>query len=189
MSNKKLFVVIEGVDGAGKSSVLNLVVKKINATSIETPSGLMRKYRHLVENAHPTIRFLYYVLANHIQSFSIRKLLRENSVICSRFAHSTKAHHAIYGCFIARHAPLWILANQKPDLIFYLMVQREEREKRIYNRKNNNAKDLDSAALEKVDKTFRALPGMIHIDTTYLSADEVSDKIIRHINARTMSSD
>lgn len=177
MCNNLLFV-IEGIDGVGKSTVLHILAKKLDAIAIEMPNGIWLKYRHLVENTHPTIRFFYYVLANQFASFDIRKLLRKKPVICDRFIYSTKAHHIIYGCRISRFFPLQLIANKQPDLVYYLTVSQRERERRISGRKKNNKKDFDSKTLEKVDKVFRSLPGMIEIDTTNLNAEEVSDAIL-----------
>ena len=183
MCNNYLFV-IEGVDGVGKSTVLHLLAKKLDAIAIEMPDGVWRKYRHIVEDANPTIRFLYYVLANQFASFSIRKFLRKKHVICGRFIHSTKAHHIIYGCHISRFFPLWLIANKQPDFVYYLTASKQEREMRISERKKNNIKDLDSKTLEKIDKVFRSLPCMIKIDTTHLNAEEVSNVIFLDIKRK-----
>lgn len=183
MCNNKFFV-IEGIDGTGKSTVLPLLAEKLGAVAIEMPNGIWRKYRHVVENAHPTIRFFYYVLSNQFASLSIRKMLRKSHVVCARFAYSTKAHHIIYGCRISKFFPLWLVANKQPTLVYYLTVSQQERERRLFNRKKNNAKDLDSEALEKVNKAFQSLPGMINVDTTNLNAEEVSNTIFLDITSR-----
>ena len=181
MSNRGLFIVVEGVDGVGKSTIVKKVANSLGARAIATPGGIWRKYRSLVENAHPTIRFLYYVISNHFSSFVIRRMLKESHVICDRFSHSTKAHHVAYGSRIARYYPLALMANCQPDLVYYLSVSSEEREIRIKNRPGNAQKDLDSSALKRVHRIFRLLPGMTEIDTTHLDEDKVTSLIYRDI--------
>lgn len=183
----KFFVVIEGVDGSGKSSVTNFLAEKIGATVTKTPTGLWRKYRNLVENTHPTLRFIYYTLANYDAGMRIRRSLKKSHVICDRYAHSTKAHHIVYGCRIARLLPLWSIASRQPDLVYYLTAEKKEREKRISKREENNKKDLDSEALERVHEVFQNLPGIIKINTTHLSIAEVSSIILQDIRNKLSS--
>ncbi|MDP2709153.1 MAG: dTMP kinase [bacterium] len=180
-----LFIVIEGVDGSGKSTVAKIVAEKLGAQVIETPQGWWRKYRYLVENSHPTIRFLYYTVANHFSSISIRSILKRNSVVCSRFIHSTKAHHIVYGCKLAYWLPLNMLANKKPDLVYYLYVNQVERERRINQRATNTEKDRESKTLKKVHRIFCKLPGLTRIDTSGISEQEVANIICDDIDSKT----
>lgn len=181
----KLFITIEGVDGSGKSTIVSMLSDKLGATAIESPMGLYRKYRWIVEDRHPTIRFIYYLLANIFNSFKIKKLLKKDHIVCGRFIHSTKAHHMIYGCTLARIIPIsfLFLLSKKPSATYYLSVDTPEREKRISNR-NNNKKDLDSQSLEKVHTAFKGMPGMIEIDTTSISQEDVANIILKDISSR-----
>lgn len=172
------------MDGSGKSTIAKKVSEKLKGTIIKTPTGIWSKYRHLVENAHPSIRFLYYTIANHAACLHIRQQLKKTHVVCDRFWHSTKAHHIVYGCRIAYFAPLWMLGNKRPDLVYYLSVSSLERERRILNRPGNKEKDIDSRSLKKAHRIFRKLPGIIEIDTTLLNEEEVVNIIIEDINNR-----
>jgi thymidylate kinase len=183
MSNN-IFIVIEGVDGSGKSTVAKKVSEKINGLMVKTPTGIWNKYRHLVENVHPTIRFIYYAMANHFACLHIRRELKKANVVCDRFWHSTKAHHMAYGCKVAYHLPLWILGNKSPDLVYYLSVSTSERERRVRNRLDNKAKDLDSKSLRKTHGIFLKLPHLIKINTTFLSEENVIDAIVNDIAKR-----
>jgi thymidylate kinase len=155
------------------------------AEAIEMPLGIWRKYRHIVENMHPSIRFIWYLLANHFGAFEVRRMLKKNNVLSARYIHSTKAHHIVYGCPIARLIPLRFITTLQPDLVYYLTVSQTERERRISNRKNNTVKDKDSKALFEVDRVFRTLHGLIEIDTTHLNEEDVAEIIFQDIKKRT----
>ncbi|MBF0120747.1 MAG: dTMP kinase [Desulfobacterales bacterium] len=173
MLSNNIFIVIEGIDGAGKTTISKLLSEKISACFYKTPSGFWLKHRHLVENKSSLIRFLYYSIALIDSSRKISKILKNKAVICDRYIYSTWAYHIAYGCRFLKYIPFYILPIITPDVICYLYVSKEERLKRIINRENNTNKDFDSAALEKIHNIFMEYKDMIVIDTTNLSKEEV----------------
>ena len=179
MLSKCLFIVIEGIDGTGKTSVCKSLSEKLGAVNYKTPSGRWQKYRSVVEDRHPFIRFIYYLLSTVCSSLEISKLLRRNSVVCDRYIHSTWCHHIVYGCRFLKSIPVSRLPVKKPDLIYYLTVTSSEREKRINMRKGNNLKDKDSESLLKVHKYFSRIKDMRRVDTTHRDVTEVVDLIFR----------
>ncbi|WP_245600625.1 dTMP kinase [Ureaplasma canigenitalium] len=108
MSKKGLFIVLEGIDGAGKSSVINtakeLLYKKypnIDFYFTREPGGsnsyaeLIRDFflKHL-DDFHPiTIAYLYAASrAEHTITKLLPKINNGSIVICDRYVHSSYAY-------------------------------------------------------------------------------------------------
>lgn len=127
------------------------------------------------------IRFLFYLLATICSSIEIRTLLKEKPVICDRYIYSTWAHHYAYGLKVLKTVSYKYLPILKPSKIVYLYVSREEREKRIKQRKSNTKKDEDSDTLEITHNFFMDMDELIKIDCTCLTRDDVVNKIIKKL--------
>ncbi len=134
------FVVLEGIDGAGKTTLAKKLAKDLKAQYITTPPDILGKeeIRKIMDNnveAHT--RFLYYLLCNSYVSDKIRKLSSQN-FICDRYIHSTLSIHSILN-------GIEFEINQfnfaKPDLNIFLYTSEEERRKRIEKRGKNTKYD------------------------------------------------
>ncbi|MGZ4032253.1 MAG: hypothetical protein ACXVP2_08880, partial [Tumebacillaceae bacterium] len=91
---RKPFVVIEGVDGTGKSTVSEALVESQHAVFYKGMSEEFRNFRdHVDEQADELSRLLYYFSAVHFTSDRVRQSLREVSVVCHRYYAS---YFAIY---------------------------------------------------------------------------------------------
>ena len=178
---KSLFIVIEGVDGSGKTSVGKILAERLRAVYYKTPSGLWQKYRRIVENKNPLLRFTYYLFATICSSFEISGILKKKSVVCDRYIYSTWCHHFVYGCRFLKLMPVHSFPVKKPDLIFYLSVSDNERERRISMRKGNTEKDKDSLTLMEIQKNFSKISNMKKIDTTNCKVSEVVEKIYSEV--------
>ncbi len=185
--NNNFFIVLEGVDGSGKTSASKMLAEKTGAVFYQTPSGFWRKHRHRVENAPVFFRFIFYLLATIHASFEISRILKNKSVICDRYIHSTWAYHIVYGCNFLKYVPLYLLPIKKPDKVYHLMVSRTEREKRISNRKHNVQRDLDSDSLETVHSNLVQLPNLIPVDTNGLSQEQVAHFIFKNLQEQSIN--
>ena len=181
MSNRNAFIVLEGVDGSGKTTVGKELSKRLGARFYQTPSGFFRNCRDVVENWHPMLRFFLYLSASIHSSFEISRILKENPVVCDRYIYSTWTYHMVYGCKFLEHISLHWLPIRHPDTVYYLCVSKREREERISSRRNNTKKDMDSDLLEKVDKVFKKLKILVQINTTNRNKEEVVNTIFKHI--------
>lgn len=92
-----MFVVIEGIDGSGKTTLVNLLKGSFpNATFVRTPGGMVPEIRNLVmdpkNDLHPiTKMFMFLSEMVEIQ----KKYKHEDLVICDRFFLSTFVYQVL----------------------------------------------------------------------------------------------
>ena len=174
------FIVLEGIDGCGKTTQINKLSKwlpksgliKKNTTLIKTrePGGsiLGREIREMILNTNksntPSIltELLLYSAdrAEHISKIILPALQRGNWVISDRFSGSTLAYQG-YGreinIDIIKKLENIVCQNISPDLTFFLDISPEES---IFRRKNKIADRIESEGLEflkKVNNGFKLI--------------------------------
>ncbi len=190
-----LFVVFEGVDGAGKSAVSTKVSEKIDAMHLESPTGEFKKIRRYVDrNLSDKGRFLFYLASNFDLSNYIGEKRSNKTIICARYFHSTMIGYIsrqglniedFYRCL-----PIALDDLEKPDITIFLYVNEEAQRIRITSREScdNSAMDYKCLDDEKYRKILfnnynhiAARENWICIDTSYMSIDEVVDTCIEKI--------
>ena len=177
---KGKFIVLEGIDGCGKTTQINQLSKwlpksgliKKNATLIKTrePGGsvLGREIREMILNNNKTNSpsFLTELLlysadrAEHISKVISPALKNGNWIISDRFSGSTLAYQG-YGrkinIDIIKQLENIVCQNIRPDLTFFLDLSPEES---ILRRKNKVADRIESEGLEflkKVNHGFKLI--------------------------------
>ena len=177
---KGKFIVLEGIDGCGKTTQINELSKwlpksgliKKNATLIKTrePGGsvLGREIREMILNNNKTNSpsFLTELLlysadrAEHISKVISPALKNGNWIISDRFSGSTLAYQG-YGreinIDIIKQLENIVCHNIRPDLTFFLDLSPEES---ILRRKNKVADRIESEGLEflkKVNHGFKLI--------------------------------
>ena len=208
---KGKFIVIEGIDGCGKTTQLNELSKwlpnsglmKKNAELIKTrePGGslLGKKLRTLIldnnKNNKPTslAELLLYSAdrAEHVSKVIIPALNKGNWVISDRFADSTLAYQG-YG----RNISLEVIKNiesivcqgKSPDLTIFLKISPEES---ILRRKNEIPDRIESEGikfLEKVHKGFETIANekkwevISASQTIQTIANQIKDVLLKHFS-------
>ena len=165
---KGKFIVLEGIDGCGKTTQINELSKWLpksglidkNATLIKTrePGGsiLGREIRDMILNTNksnsPSIltELLLYSAdrAEHISKIIIPALQNGDWIISDRFSGSTLAYQG-YGREISidiiKKLENIVCQNIKPDLTFFLEISPEES---IRRRRNKVADRIESEGLE-----------------------------------------
>ena len=133
-----MFVVIEGIDGSGKTTLINLLKGSLpNATFVRTPGGMVPEIRNLVmdpkNDLYPVTKmFMFLSEMIEIQ----KKYKHEELVICDRFFLSTFVYQVLenaqyltkgqYDCAVAMFTNFL-----KPvDMTFILTVDIETATKR-----------------------------------------------------------
>ena len=83
---RKKFIVIEGVDGSGKSEAGRIVSNMLGALYIESPLPEFKLVREYIdEYSSPVGRFLFYLSTNLDLSRVIKNNLESQDVICARY--------------------------------------------------------------------------------------------------------
>ena len=84
------FIVIEGMDGAGKSEVSARVAARLGAMHLESPIKAFKEIRQYVDaNLCDKGRFLFYLASNLDLSRYTRKKREIQSIVCARYFYST----------------------------------------------------------------------------------------------------
>lgn len=179
-----LFVTLDGVDGVGKTTVAKLLAADGSFQYYKSPSGPFAQLRNEVDaHATPLERYCFYHLATQFDSIQISRLLQVDSIVCDRYIASTAAYH------IAMDARIRVIHNDagllKPHFAFLLGARSEIRDQRILERKkmlSDVRLEGNSILLDRIAEIFASL-GLIHIDTSDMTAEEVA-KTIRDIIIR-----
>ena len=184
------FVVIEGLDATGKSTLVQRLAACLNAKPLKTPMRLEAPeflagdLRAHFDARPPLQRRAYYRAACLIASEQAEIDLQKGHVVMDRYWTSTVAFSAlddgvdIVQDWQGRYPP----ELRKPDAVILLTVDEENRTKRmsgrgepITNEERNLAADI--VHREAVLQTYRTF-GPIEIDTSLLDADAVLEEVL-----------
>lgn len=133
------FIVVEGIDGAGKSTVADILSANGNISCLETPQyPFLTIKQQVLEQAAPLARLLYFMAANAQISETVSTSVSTQDVILVRYIWSTVAYHAaIERIKVEEVLPMCeplIHRIKMPDLVVFLAVDREVQKSRLNNR-------------------------------------------------------
>ncbi|PKN31185.1 MAG: hypothetical protein CVU63_25250, partial [Deltaproteobacteria bacterium HGW-Deltaproteobacteria-20] len=129
------FVVLEGLDGAGKTTAAKLFAKETGAVCMTTPSEALRAHRDVIVESLATqlSRQLFYLSMVEDASERIRLLLGQGgSVVLDRYYLSTQAYAAFRGSNL--EVPLLEATLLIPDLTVFVEAPLEVRRARLLTR-------------------------------------------------------
>jgi len=156
MSKNKPLIIFEGVEGSGKTTLINYISnilkkRKISFLKIREPGGsnnseLIRKLILKKKNNFNSFTDLLLYLA--ARSENIEKIIKKNYnkriILLDRFTDSTIAYQH-YGMNLNKNLiekiNKLLLGNIKPNLIFLNLVSMKNLSLRLKNRKNKNRYD------------------------------------------------
>ncbi|XP_068792508.1 UMP-CMP kinase 2, mitochondrial [Struthio camelus] len=188
-------IVIEGLDGTGKTTVTESVKDALNAVLLRSPPACISQWRTTFDNEPTLIRRTFYAAGNYILASEIAKASTQSPVIIDRYWHSTvaytiaaeingkvedlpPAHHEVYQ---------WPEDLLKPDLVLLLTLSPEERIRRLQGRgleKTKEEAELEANSLfrEKVEESYRRMvnPACQEVDASP-SKEEVLKTVLQLI--------
>jgi len=185
------FLVIEGSNGVGKSTIVEYLSGRLGASTFHYPPEFVsfRREAHLDERLAPLPRLAYYLAATLHLSDLVRVQLRESHVICDRYLASPLslmiAEPAIEEKEARRLMEPFASYLLLPEMTLLLTAQYDVVRKRIQNRARNSGKLTPIARRVIESEEFfqkrqdasrqiaMRLGRVVELDTTSLSPEEM----------------
>ena len=178
MSN---FILFEGLDRTGKSTISKKVAETIGAHLFHPPPGVLCPYREYFDSLDNETNLAYYLTSNHIVDYQIGEHLSSNNsvCVCDRYYYTTVAYHSVK---LNKNIDYILQGMQnKPDKIYYLTANISELKERISVGNLISDRFHDVKYLEKVKKKyeeiFTNIKNVVEVDTTGRSEQEVFGEI------------
>ncbi|KAK3914945.1 UMP-CMP kinase 2, mitochondrial [Frankliniella fusca] len=194
-SNEKKhpFVVFEGLDGSGKSTMSKIVAKRMGGVKMSTPGEGYLHLRPFFDKQPNHIRRAFYSLTNYAAAFEINEILKERPVILDRFWHSTAAY-ALAGQasdiseLPAPQDPVYMWPEDLkpyPDLVIFLKVSEAERLRRFRGRNTTNTAEEIRLANESnyrllLHEVYKRMqkPGITEVDASRPNVKAMANYIV-----------
>ena len=155
-----MFIVIEGLDGSGKSTVSKHLAEKLNAKLLTTPGAGFKEVRKQLDTVfehNPKARQLFYMATVlNVASEAQRFIDSGQNVVVDRYWLSTQVYHHWMSngqCYTLDEVESELLA---PDLTVYLDLPVDERIARINNRNYCTSEDKQTLT-EQANDGLRSL--------------------------------
>ncbi len=176
MDNK--FIVVEGLDGVGKTTCVKMLAEMMNGCYYKTPSSIFQQMRGEVDSNNDLVtRFLFYLSAVSSASTEIKKLLEKKDVLCDRFIRSTIAFHRAMKVDMS-FINFYKLPLLSPDFTFYLWAREDVIKQRIGDRSLSlQWWEKDRKLQKRIEEELLSFPAHV-IDTSDCTPEQVCKKIL-----------
>lgn len=184
------FLVIEGIDGVGKTTIGKIVANKLNYEFIDSlPDPFAKRYSEFYHELDPGSFYLFMLAQLSHLSEKIKELREKGKgVVITRYFPTTVAYavaNSMYKNFPTQYSlhPLR-LGIEIPSAIFYLSVDNDERKRRLELKGKKDLGDTLSFNNEYTDNLLRQFDKfeMISINATSLAPEMIANKIIKELD-------
>ncbi len=189
-----MFIVIEGLDGTGKSTTANALSKKLGGKFLTTPLDKFKAVRpelELIYGEESLARQLFYASTAVSSSNQVREELGQyGCVVIDRYWLSTQVYHSWRTDGEHFLLPEVAASILQPDLTVYLNISLEERIKRLGGRNDNTVEDRLTTVAEanaKLNELYLSygrssfVGQWLDIDAS-MKTDVIVESIVSHIS-------
>jgi dTMP kinase len=187
------FIVLEGIDGSGKTTQVELLVRRMERrglTAIRTsepsegPTG--RSIRALSSRISPLeeARLFAEDRQHHVKNIIIPALNGGTQVVCDRYLHSSVAYQGARGANIERIIEWNKTHALRPDVIFFMEIPIDVALSRISASRADGFSVYETLEnLKAVDQVYRSIidPLIVRIDATQ-SVELIHTEIVEELH-------
>jgi len=189
------FIVLEGIDATGKSTVAKILAQK-GLPLIESPIEPFLEKQAVIERGTPFANFLFFMATNTQIASLVRKNRSAKATICVRYVWSSIAYHVALGGIKRREATaFWKIFSHKfqlPNLVVFLHTSDFERERRFATKKDPTFQmklQKNKIFQKRLIREYSFARKLIYspstdIDTTSVSPQMVAEKLLNLIRYR-----
>jgi len=190
-----MFIVLEGIDGSGKSTTANAIADALQGVALTTPLDKFKSVRPELESIYGNeflARQLFYASTAIASSNRVgSELLKSSCVVIDRYWLSTQVYHSWYTK--GAHMLLPEVENilLKPDLTVFLNISLEDRLKRLSKRSVVTAEDSLTATVkadEELSGLYRSFSNSklvgkwLEVDASQ-STEQIVQEVLQSINS------
>ncbi|MGW2953875.1 dTMP kinase [Streptomyces eurythermus] len=193
---------MEGVSGAGKTTLARILARRLDATAIHTLTSPHSEWSGAVnQQLRPLPQFAFYLSGLLHVSDTVRQALAVGPVIADRYASSVVACHAAVNCVALEQVRELVKPFRSylvtPDVTFYLNSSAKSLRERMRTKTDVKQDDIDlfdvPGRLGRLQENFMAVagtdPSAVLLRTDGRGPDELADAVVKYLEDRRASSD